>query len=797
MIRKCFTIGVDLTSKIAHLETGMANSLHSYLRGAMQVLESNKIKLFVTESNFEKFAIYNSAAIEVIVTKDHLVREYTKDIDAIHLPFNETKDFGTCKKIITVYDLIPEHFPDKFPAAAINSMREATKEADFIFTISKFSEKDIIERHGIDKNKVFSSLIPFYVDKYENFEKVNVKEKYGIKQNLIMFYPAAGRPHKNHETLFAALEILPKDIGLVLSTGESHGSDRLSQLEELAKFYNVLDRVYILGRLPECDYYNMFNCSTLLVFPSSAEGYGLPIVEALALNCPIICSNSSCLPEIADDAALYFDTFNYEELSEKIKILIYSKDLQNTLINKGRKRFQLLSSSQLHSGLFSCYQRAINLFDSKEIESFKKENMLSSVDSIKMLGYSSKILRLNGYIEQSNLLNDTLPNQAFIPKNSFLHNSAKFISSISSHNSNSKKIVVIIDCSRLLSGNMYSGISRYIYRIIENLFMVDSIQVIPMFNSNNRGVPAEFNCKKTTSFCWEGNIIDLLAYEEAIKFSHSFDRPIVYHSPYHPLPSNREKGVAYVLTVCDIFHVTYSHLYNNNFNYITKDILKSIDSENDELLCISRFTAKDVISYLGDISITYTPLSPFDIKKKIEKEEKRDTLLIPFQNDPRKGINRMLESAQKWLSTHGGKVLIYGKTSLLQHDILNMYPEAIELVDSPTDEELVALYKRSFAFLYLSELEGFGMPPLEAMQYGCPPIITRNSSLAEIYMGWDYLIDNDVDIDFIVSTIEEIKGANKDDLLQSCTKILKNYSWEITTSTHIASYLRAISKINN
>ncbi|WP_428243097.1 glycosyltransferase [Gynuella sp.] len=780
-------IGIDLTSRAAHMKTGMVNSLHAYLLGIKSFLKRSQLVLFVTRDNYCSFRKYVSGNIRIIITTEKKLNLYCGILDAIHLPFNEVKRFINCPTIVTIYDVIPEHFPDKFPSSVLSNIRKTVHESDYIVTISDFSKHDIISRHNINADKIYSTFIPFHRSEYEISENINLKSKYNITASNLIFYPAAARPHKNHETLFKAMQQLPDNIGLILSTGESHGAERLKDLASLAEKYSLTNRIYILGRVPRIDYLNLFQISDVLVFPSAAEGYGLPVVEAFGLECPVITSESTCLPEISEGASISFNTYDSTDLANKISDLLKSDDLRAQLIEKGKDRFNELSSEKYYCGLLKAYHSAIDYFLSNNIKTQRNP-------SIHGLLSSTNILYQNGYFALGKLLSESIKNYSFISHR--MSQASDIVQKVYQRKHMSPlQMTILLDCSRLLSGNMYSGISRYIFRILTYLSSESSLSVIPFFNASARGVPSDVRHKKTVTFTWEGVSYDLLSIQVALKFAKAFKKQIVYHSPYHPLPIQRDKDISYVLTICDIFHITHSQLYDQQFPYITSDIIRSINTTSDEILSISRFTGHDVQKHLNkDISITFSPLAPFNKAKNYDLSTTRNCLLIPFQNDPRKGFMKMVEVAKSWLNTNkNGNVIIYGKVKHINNQTTLLNSPRVRLIDSPNDKELIELYKKSFAFLYLSELEGFGIPPLEAMQYGCAPIILNNSALTEIYQGWEFMLDNKVSIEELVRAIENIRSQQLPIIDEKCKKILFNYTWEITKATHIAAYLRSLN----
>ncbi len=145
-----------------------------------------------------------------------------------------------------------------------------------------------------------------------------IRSKYGLHRPF-MYYPAATWPHKNHKTLLAALKILQEryrfDGQLVLSGIAMKANDEiLIEIQSLG----LEDTVKILGYLPYADLPAIYNLARVMVFPSLFEGFGIPLVEAMACGCPVACSNVTSIPEIVGNAGVVFDPRSAEDIAEKV-----------------------------------------------------------------------------------------------------------------------------------------------------------------------------------------------------------------------------------------------------------------------------------------------------------------------------------------------------------------------------------------------------------------------------------------------------------------------------------------------
>lgn len=336
-ISQYVTIGIDLTSDMAHLTTGMGNALHSHLYYLKKYIRNSRLLLFTTDRNHAAFAGYVSQRINIVTADSKTILSHLSDLDALYFPFNEiTTSQSAIPSIVAINDLIPEYFQEFFGVNQRRHIQEACHFADYILTISEYTKYSIGQYYEIPLDKVYVCHIPIIIDKFSGLlsnQGKNFRQK--LPGQKYILYPAAGRPHKNHGNLFAALKIIKPDIQLVLTTGETHATERLKMLRDKAVTHGITDRVRILGHVSEIDYLILLREAEALIFPSLAEGYGIPVIEAMASRCPVVCSNTTCLPEIAGDAALYFDPEDPQDIASKVNLLLSDQQLQEYLKAKG------------------------------------------------------------------------------------------------------------------------------------------------------------------------------------------------------------------------------------------------------------------------------------------------------------------------------------------------------------------------------------------------------------------------------------------------------------------------------
>lgn len=360
---KHLTIGIDLTSDLAHLKTGMSNVIHGYLEGFKHGVGDFNIKLFVTNKNVGDFAKYITDKINIVETNKENLSSFFYDIDLVHFPFNSYPVTHTeIPAITTICDLIPEHYPNSFPLSVREQLRSAASKSNSVITISNYVAQDVIANYHCDPAKVqtvYCALRDNMLKLNDQEIEIKVKNKYRLPDNYIL-YPAAGRFHKNHDTLFRALKEIDSSISLVLTTGETHASERMQKLLEKAKEVGVDDRTLVLGHVDELDFPHLYDLARLVVIPSLDEGFCLPAVEAMARRCPVISSNKTALPEVCSDAAFFVEPTSVDDIVKAIKRVNLDQGLRNELIQKGFLNAQRFTPEKIANSLLDVYEKTIN-----------------------------------------------------------------------------------------------------------------------------------------------------------------------------------------------------------------------------------------------------------------------------------------------------------------------------------------------------------------------------------------------------------------------------------------------------
>lgn len=296
------------------------------------------------------------------------------DVDIIHSPFYTVPEEYLGKIIVTVHDLsfirYPEFHTPENREFCFRQLEKIKKQADCVITVSEFSKKELMEIGGIDERRIrviHEAAAPIFKPAKGKNKFKKILKKFGIHKKFIL-YAGSIEPRKNLKILIRALaQVLENKIDcvLVLAGGTSWLTTELK--EEISNL-GLGDKVIFTGYVTDEELLGLYNLAQVFVYPSIYEGFGLPVLEALASGCPVIASNTSSLPEIVGDAALLIEPEDFGDLAEKITRVFLDNDLRQKLIQKGLTQSQKFSWEKTAKKTLEVYQEVYqngpNLSDS-------------------------------------------------------------------------------------------------------------------------------------------------------------------------------------------------------------------------------------------------------------------------------------------------------------------------------------------------------------------------------------------------------------------------------------------------
>jgi hypothetical protein len=199
----------------------------------------------------------------------------------------------------------------------------------------------MVEKYGLAPEKVhcvYEAGVEQVDDTTSLLTVEVIRGKYHLPERYA-FYPANMWPHKNHRVLLLALHRLRQMYGMSLPlvlTGDDLG--QWGELEAIARHFHLHEDIHYLGYVPADDLPGLYRGAALLLCPSLFEGFGIPLIEAMTLGCPIAAANSTSIPEVVGDAALLFDPRQPDSLATACFQLLTDDTLRQTLRARGRAR---------------------------------------------------------------------------------------------------------------------------------------------------------------------------------------------------------------------------------------------------------------------------------------------------------------------------------------------------------------------------------------------------------------------------------------------------------------------------
>ncbi len=281
---------------------------------------------------------------------NYKLRKETPDL--IHYTYFNEKNFYTskAKSVITEYDLIKEKFYSKKYQDQIEYKKKLFEKVDQIICISNNTKKDLQQEYSIDSSKI--SVVHLAVNKDKNF-----RERFLNLRPFILYVGLRPR-YKNFVNAikaYARSNKLNLNFDFVCFGGGKFSKEEEDLFRELS-----LDRSrihYFQGDQLDLNYF--YHKARVFIFPSLYEGFGIPLLEAMNMKCPIICSETSCFPEIVNNAAILFDPTDIDSLEYKLEKLIYDEQLLLDLKEKGNKNLNRFNWYKCASETEQLYKKII------------------------------------------------------------------------------------------------------------------------------------------------------------------------------------------------------------------------------------------------------------------------------------------------------------------------------------------------------------------------------------------------------------------------------------------------------
>jgi len=252
-----------------------------------------------------------------------------------------------CPLIVTLYDLIPIIFSDEYLNSKLKvgfylQRLNLIKNADLIFSISESTRQDAISILDIEPHKIVNIDSAPSDNFHVESKKISTKIlKKFLNEKKFILYTASFEPRKNLELAIESFSKAKQDIKeLKFVIVCNLDAIQKAKFQKITKKFNVINDVIATGKISDKELNSLYNLCCLFFFPSIYEGSGLPILEAMKCNAPIIASNTSSMAEIITDKKFLFDPYNVDEMADLIKKSIldpkFGEDLKEFSMTRGK-----------------------------------------------------------------------------------------------------------------------------------------------------------------------------------------------------------------------------------------------------------------------------------------------------------------------------------------------------------------------------------------------------------------------------------------------------------------------------
>jgi len=684
-------------------------------------------------TQFHNTSSYHGDKIEIAISeliREGVIRDLKADI--VFLPnlqegwedgavISVNKLTGAEQELIvsTLHDVIPLLYQDDY-LAKDNPIRPWYLEkiayiaaSHKVMTVSESSKKDIEKLLNISNVAVVPNGIDLeYFSTVDQFTKDSVLNKFGINKKFIL-YTGGMNPHKNLDNLFKAYSLLPPEAKteycLVMAGKIPNHIDRVkNNLVDIG----IVEHVIFTDYVTDSELVALYNASSLFVFPSYQEGFGIPVLEAMTAGTVVIASDIPVMHEVmGTDVDAFFPPFDPHMISAKILFALTDIDFRNSFILNAAKHVRNYNWEKNADKFLSEITEVKNNYENKSVK-----NDVSSLDLI-----IENIRKCNFNISQNKM-----------------HQVAKLLSENFKPELREPKI--FIDISSMVHNDFKTGIQRVV-RALSNELMKQNDNVELIYSYANHLNFWKANVSGDKYSCTE--------HDEVIDFYHG-DK--ILYLDLHPALaiSHREINNRLKAMGVSISYVIYDLIPILSPEAFVKELSDEFigwaitTSYADSVICISRSVADEYIHWLKSntpsratkLNIGYFHLGadidnslpstgmPDDARKLISLIKEDLNFIMVGTIEPRKGHLNTIKAFEKmWENGAQANLLIVGRKGWLSDDITNYINNHEELnnrlywFNGVSDEYLEAIYDVSDCLIAASNAEGFGLPLIEAARH--------------------------------------------------------------------------------
>ncbi len=266
------------------------------------------------------------------------------------------------KTIVTIHDLIFLRYPELYKPADRKiydrKFRYACENADLVITVSQQTANDVIEFYKIPESKikvVYQGCNPLFFSLIDEKQKTEIRKKFNLPDKFLL-YIGTIEERKNLLGIIKALHENKIDMPLIAIGRKTSYFEKISAYISQNSLEN---KITFIENLSNTELPAFYQLATIFIYPSIFEGFGIPILEALASGTPVITSQGGCFPEAAGTNSIFVDPCKTESIGEGILKVLSSKELRVNMIVEGRKHAKLFTEENVARNLMKTYEELV------------------------------------------------------------------------------------------------------------------------------------------------------------------------------------------------------------------------------------------------------------------------------------------------------------------------------------------------------------------------------------------------------------------------------------------------------
>jgi glycosyltransferase involved in cell wall biosynthesis len=367
------TIGLDATYTVEPKPSGIAVYSRKLIEALATLETPHRFLLCYRLSRFARRREFLRPASTPGSKKSHFsVRLFQQPLtfwlpwqaELFHSLAQRPPAFRFKREIVTVFDIFPitgheystADFRRKFSALLLEAVERATR----VITSSRYTAGQLLAHTSVSENKL--RIIPLGVDPpsltLSPGERLLARARLVGEGNEMILSVGVLQTRKNTLNALRALEKLPGRYRLILVGGDGYGS---GTIHDYIRRQGLGSRVQVRGYVAPEELQSLYQSASVLLFPSLEEGFGIPVLEAMANGLPVVASRTASLPEVGGEAALYVDPHDPQDIADKVLRAVEDPELRRRMIQQGLERAREFSWRRVAEATLKVYNEALSL----------------------------------------------------------------------------------------------------------------------------------------------------------------------------------------------------------------------------------------------------------------------------------------------------------------------------------------------------------------------------------------------------------------------------------------------------